>query len=354
VPQISIVTGTSAGGGCYSPALTDFVVMTERASMFLTGPKVVREVTGEDVSAEELGGSRVHEVNGVCQFVVPSEIDAAVLARQLLSYLPQSAWDPPPRAESQPPLVENPGACVPRESFRIYDVRDVVRGIVDGAGFFEGAFLEVGRKWARNMVTGFARLEGRPVGIVANQPRYLGGVIDTAAAQKAADFVRTCNAFGIPLVVLVDTPGFMPGTKQESAGVIRHGAKLLHAFAEATVPKVTVVLRQAYGGGYITMNSDQLGADLTFAWPRAKIGIMGPSQAVGIIHRRRIAEAEDPELERGRLAGLYAEEHQVAWAAARDGVIDEIVSPSETRGRLCFALEALSGKRGAGNVPGRR
>jgi acetyl-CoA carboxylase carboxyltransferase component len=340
VPQISVVTGTSAGGGVYSPALTDFVVMTHHASMFLTGPKVVGEVTGERVSAEELGGTRVHERNGVCQFVVPNEVDGAVLARDLLSYLPQNAWESPPESEPQDAITDNPGACVPRETSRVYDVRQVVRGIVDA-----GILLEVAPKWARNIVTGFARVDGRPVGVVANQARYLGGVIDAAASQKAARFVRTCNAFGLPIIVLVDTPGFMPGTKQEGAGVIRHGAKLLHAFAETRVPTVTVILRQAYGGGYITMNSKDLGADFAFAWPRAAIGIMGSKQAVGIIHKRQIAAADDPHAEIERLAEAYSAEHQGAWAAARDGVIDEVVLPAETRPRLCAALGALSSKR---------
>jgi methylmalonyl-CoA decarboxylase subunit alpha len=349
VPQISIVSGICAGGGCYSPALTDFVVMVKDAAMFLTGPQVVSEVTGEAVSVEELGGPRVHEQNGVCQFVAPSAIDAAVLARDILSYLPQNAWEAPRRTDSEEPLSDNPGACIPREPGRAYDVRDVAGGIVDG-----GIFLEVAPRWARNIVTGFARIDGRAVGIVANQPRYIGGVLDSAAAQKAARFVRTCNAFNVPLVVLVDTPGFMPGSRQESAGIIRHGAKLLHAFAEATVPKITVVIRQAYGGGYITMNSEDLGADLTYAWPRARIGIMGPSQAVGIIHRREIQAADDPEQERARLAELY-EERQFALAAARQGVIDEVILPSETRTRLAAALNALAAKvgsrGGAGNIP---
>jgi acetyl-CoA carboxylase carboxyltransferase component len=339
VPQISIMTGTCAGGGCYSPALTDLLIMTSDSSMFLTGPKVVREVTGEDVSAAGLGGTRVHERNGVCEFVVPDEISGALLARDLLTFLPQNAWEAPPRYEPQPPPTDNPGACVPREHKRVYDVREVVRGFVDG-----GQLLEVAAKWARNVVTGFARLDGRSVGIVANQPRYLGGVLNSPASQKAARFVRLCNAYGVPLIVLVDTPGFMPGTREESAGVIRHGAKLLHAFSEASVPKLTVVLRQAYGGGYITMNSKDLGADFTFAWPRATIGIMGARQAVGIIHKRAIAAADDPRAEVDRLADKYAAEQQGAWIAARDGVIDEVILPAETRARLCAALAALATK----------
>ena len=349
VPQISIVSGTCAGGGCYSPALTDFVLMLKDAAMFLTGPQVVSEVTGETITAEELGGPRVHEKNGVCQLVAPTAIDAAVLARELLSYLPQSAWERPPLREPEDAISDNPGACIPREPGRSYDVRDVATAIVDG-----GVFLELAPKWARNIVTGFARIDGRSVGVIANQPRYIGGVLDSGAAQKGARFVRTCNAFNVPLVVLVDTPGFMPGSRQESAGIIRHGAKLLHAFAEATVPKITVVIRQAYGGGYITMNSEDLGADLTYAWPRARIGIMGPRQAVGIIHRREIQAADDPEQERDRLADLY-QERQFALSAARQGVIDEVILPSETRPRLSAALHALAAKvgasGGAGNIP---
>ncbi|HEX8053637.1 MAG TPA: acyl-CoA carboxylase subunit beta [Thermoleophilaceae bacterium] len=350
VPQISIVTGSSAGGGCYSPALTDFVVMTKGTSMFLTGPGVVREVTGEVVTPGDLGGHKVHSRNGVCQFVADTDLDAAVLARVLLSYLPQSAWERPPELEPSPPAAGDPGAYIPRESSQIYDVREVANRIVDG-----GSLLEVSPRWARNMVTAFARLGGMSVGIVANQPRYLGGVIDAAASEKGARFVRTCNAYGIPLVVLVDTPGFMPGTKQESAGVIRRGAKLLYAFIEAEVPKVTVVVRQAYGGGFITMNSKELGADFSFAWPRATIGIMGARQAVGITHRREIAAADDPREELRVLAERYVTEHQSAQAAARDGVVDELLAPSETRERLIAALGAMRSKPGgqgrSGNIP---
>ena len=244
----------------------------------------------------------------------------------------------------------DPAALVPESPRKVYDVRDVIRALVDNA-----EMLEVSARWARNMVTAFCRIDGRAVGVIANQPWYLGGVIDAAASQKAAKFVRTCNAYGVPLVVLVDTPGFLPGTKQEGLGVIRHGAKLLHAFAEAVVPKVTVVLRKAYGGGFITMNSKDLGADLALAWPDAQIGIMGPKQAVGIVHKRAIAAADDPEREHDRLADEYAAEHVSAVAAAREGFIDELVSPQETRRRLSGALTALSGAgeygNGGGNIP---
>jgi acetyl-CoA carboxylase carboxyltransferase component len=241
----------------------------------------------------------------------------------------------------------NPGDRVPEAARKVYDVRDVIRAIVDNE-----EMLEVSSRWARNMVTAFCRIDGRAVGVIANQPWYLGGVLDAAASQKAAKFVRTCNAFGVPLVVFVDTPGFLPGTKQEGLGVIRHGAKLLHAFAEAVVPKVTVVLRKAYGGGFITMNSKDLGADLALAWPDAQIGIMGAKQAVGIVHKRDIAAADDPDAEHDRLAEAYAADHVSAAVAAREGFVDELVAPGDTRRRLAGALAALSGAGGYGNGGG--
>jgi acetyl-CoA carboxylase carboxyltransferase component len=347
VPQISIITGTSAGGGCYSPALTDFVIMTEAASMFLTGPAVVREVTGEDTTPAQLGGARVHERNGVAQFVVDSDVDSIFLLRDLLGYLPQNAWSTAPRCAPREPEGADPGAVVPLDGRQAYDVRDAIAGIVDGA-----SVLEVAPRWAQNLVTAFARIDGRPVGIVANQPRHLGGVLDADAAQKGGRCVRMCNAFGIPLVVLVDTPGFLPGTQQEQIGVIRHGAKLLHAFAEATVPRYTVVLRKAFGGAYITMNSRDLGADAVFAWSRAELGIMGAQQAVGIVSRREMAAAEDPAAERMRLADAYAARHLAAGAAARGGHVDEVIRPGETRERLALALslEAPGARGGRGTV----
>ena len=338
VPQISVIAGTSAGGGSYSPALTDFVVMTREAAMFLTGPAVVREVMGEDVSAADLGGTRVHERNGVCHAVVEDDHAAARHVRDLIAHLPQHAGEPAPVAPPQPPLPGDPGDVVPAEDRRVYDVRDVLARVLDG-----GALLEVQPRWARNVVCGFARLEGRSVGVVANQPRHLGGVMDADSAQKAARFVRTCNTFNVPLLVFVDTPGFMPGTRQEQAGVIRHGAKLLHAFAEGDVPKLTVVLRKAFGGAYITMNSRDLGAHLAFAWPQAQVGIMGPKQAVGIIHRRALAAAPDPEAEHDRLAEDYAADHLGAAVAAGDGHVDEIIDPRATRSRLAWGLATLAG-----------
>ncbi len=340
VPQISIITGLSAGGGAYSPALTDWVVMTEDSSMFLTGPGVVREALGEEVTAAELGGRRVHERNGVCHFVTPTDADAAELARELLGYLPSHRDLPVPEAEPIGPAYGDPGAFVPVQARKVYDVRDVIAAVVDG-----GEMLEVAAGWARNIVTAFARIDGRTVGVIANQPRYLGGVLDTSSSEKGARFVTKCNQFGVPLLVLVDTPGFMPGTRQESAGVIRLGATLVHAFAEATVPRVTVILRKSFGGAFITMNSKDLGADYVFAWPQAEIGVMGAKPAVGIIHRRELAVAEDPEAERDALARRYAESHLRPQVAAAAGYIDELIEPAQTRARVAWALRSLRGAR---------
>jgi acetyl-CoA carboxylase carboxyltransferase component len=340
VPQISVVSGNSAAGGAYSPALTDIVLMTEDASMFLTGPGVVREALGEDVDAATLGGRRVHERNGVCHLVERDDAAAAARVRSLLRYLPSSASEPPPLAVPEGPASPDPGAAVPVEQRRVYDVRDALDGIVDA-----GSLLELCPRWARNMVTTLARIDGRPVGVVANQPRYLGGVIDAVAAEKAARFIGFCDSFGLPLIAVVDTPGFMPGTRQERAAVIRHGASLLRAWASASVPKLTVVLRKAYGGAYIAMNSRDLGSDLVLAWPGAELGIMSARAAVGIVHRRELAAAEDVSSELTRLADVYAGEHLRAAAAASAGHIDEIVEPEHTRERLAWALRTLSGSR---------
>ncbi len=340
VPQISIVSGLSAGGGAYSPALTDWVVMTEQSSMFLTGPGVVREALGEDVDAEQLGGTRVHQRNGVCHLVAQDDLHSTQLARELLSYLPSHRDLPLPAVEPGPPGGYDPGALVPREPRQVYDVRTVIRELVD-----HGDLLEISAGWARNLVTAMARLDGRPVGVIANQPRYFGGVLDAASAEKGARFVSKCNSFGIPLLVLVDTPGYMPGTRQEAAGVIRHGASLVHAFAEATVPRVTVILRKAFGGAYITMNSKDLGADYVFAWPEAEIGVMGATPAVGVIHRRELAAAQDPDAERDRLARHYAEHQLRTQVAASAGHIDELIIPSDTRARLAWAFASVAGAR---------
>jgi acetyl-CoA carboxylase carboxyltransferase component len=340
VPQISVISGLSAGGGAYSPALTDWVIMTEESSMFLTGPGVVRDALGETVTATELGGTRVHQKNGVCHFVEPSSLEAALLARDLLGYLPSHRDVAAPETTVRPASGGDPGACVPVQARRVYDIRDVITCVTDG-----GEFLEVSAGWARNLVTGFARIDGRSVGIIANQPRYLGGVLDAATSQKGARFVSKCNAFGIPLVVLVDTPGFMPGSKQESQGVIRFGASLVHAFAEATVPRVTVILRKAFGGAFITMNSKDLGADCVYAWPQAEMGVMGAKPAVGIVHRRELAAAPDPDAARERLAADYAHNHLRSEVAVRAGYVDEIITPMETRSRLAWSLRSLEGAR---------
>jgi len=350
VPQISVVSGASAGGGAYAPALGDLVIMTRDASLFLTGPAVIAEVLGEEVDAVSLGGPRVQAANGVAHFVVDDELAGATLARRLLGYLPSAPGDPLPMNATVPPADESPDATVPADPRRVYDVRAVIAGLMDG-----GSWLEYGQRWARNIVCGWARLEGRPIGLVANQPRSLGGVLDAEAAQKAARFVRTCHLFGLPLVALVDTPGFLPGTAQERAGVIRHGAKLVHAFAEARVPKLSVILRKSFGGAHIAMNSKQLGAQLVLAWPRATLGVMGAEQAVGLIHRRQLAGVPDPVRRRRELADAYAAEHLSAARAAELGFVDQVIDPDETRDRLAGALQLLDrapiGSPVAGNIP---
>ena len=338
VPQISVLSGVSAGGGAYSPALTDFVVMTEEARMFLTGPQIVREALGEEVSMEDLGGPRLHSRNGVCQVAVGDEAEAVAATRRLLGLLPSAIGEQARGVMSSARLAgrthhspSDPGAAVPAEPRQVYDVRDVAAAVCDAESVFE-----LSPRWAPNMVTSLAAIEGRTVGVVANQPRSLGGVIDAAGAEKAALFVAMCDRFRVPLVVLVDTPGFMPGRRQEEAGVIRHGASLLRAFAAATVPKLTVVLRKAYGGAAITMNSRDLGADVVFSWPGAEIGIMAARQAVGIVHRREIEAGAEGA--RDQLADAYAAEHLTAAAAAAAGFVDEVIEPAETRDRLAFAL----------------
>jgi acetyl-CoA carboxylase carboxyltransferase component len=340
VPQVSVVSGASAGGGAYSPALTDLILMTEDAAMFLTGPGVVRDALGEDVDAVSLGGPRVHERNGVCHLVVSDEAAAAARVRAILSYLPSASGEATSMALAREPELPDPGAVVPAEPRSAYDIRLPMRAIFDA-----GSLLELCPRWARNVVTALARLDGRPVGVIANQPRHLGGVLDAEASDKAARFIGFCTSFGLPIVAVVDTPGFMPGSRQERAGVIRHGASLVRAFAAARVPKLTVVLRKAYGGAYITMNSRDLGADLVLAWPGAELGIMSGRAAVGIVNRRELRIAADPELERTSLADAYAAEHLRAEAAAVAGFVDELVEPGETRARLAGALRTLARAR---------
>ena len=334
IPQISIIGGVSAGGGAYSPALTDFVIMTSDARLFLTGPRVVAEAVGERVSMEQLGGPRVHASNGVAQIVTETEGDAVDRARELLGLLPRAIGQRPPAGPPLEPEIGDPGVTVPGNPRRVYDVRETVRAIVD-----RSSMLEVYARWGAGIFTGLARLNGRAIAVVANQPHRFGGVIDAEAAEKTAVFVNDCDRFGLPLAVLTDTPGFMPGLGQERAGVIRHGASLLRAFAAASVPKVTVIIRKAYGGAAITMNSRDLGADAVFAWPGAEIGIMSAGQAVGIVHRRSLDEA-GPDY-REQLVDQYSEEHLTAAAAAANGYVDEVIEPSATRESLDWAFSTL-------------
>jgi propionyl-CoA carboxylase beta chain len=343
VPQIALVLGACAGGAVYSPALMDFTVMTQEAAMFLTGPRVVRTVTGEDVDERSLGGPEVHaERSGCAHFIAGDDAEAFALVQELLAYLPASADAPLPQRAPQPPLPVDLGALVPDDPRRPYDVRDVVRGLVDA-----GEFLEVQRRFATNLVVGFARIDGSTVGIVANQAASLAGVLDLSASEKGARFVRLCDAYGIPLVVLEDTPGFLPGARQEAEGIIRRGAGLLAAFADATVPRVTVVLRKAYGGAYIVMNSRSLGADAVLAWPGAEMAVLGAEGAADVIFRRQLAA--EPE-RRGELVEQYRREAVGVQAAANRGSVDEIIDPDETRDALVGLLRSLRDGRPRGFV----
>ena len=330
VPMISVVSGPCAGGAAYSPALGDFVVMTQEAVMFLTGPKIIEKVTRETISSHDLGGHKVHGANGVAQLVARDDVHAAELVRTLLLHLPDTVGGAAPPLPPGDALIPDPASALPASDRQVYDVRDVAAGLLDG-----GSLLEMSARWARNLVVGFGHVRGRPVGVIANQPRHLGGCLDAAASEKGAWFVDTCDRFGLPLVVLADTPGFLPGATQERAGVLRHGASLLRAFSRAQVPRVTVTLRQAYGGAHIVMNSRDLGATMTFAWPGARIGVMGAQQAVELVRRREIAAGADPVA----LADEYATEHLPVRVAADAGFIDEVVEPRETRDRIAHVLE---------------
>ncbi|MDI3297699.1 MAG: acyl-CoA carboxylase subunit beta [Bacillota bacterium] len=345
IPQVSVILGPCAGGAVYSPALTDVVVMVEGTSqMFITGPDVIRAVTGEEITFEELGGARAHYTkSGVAHLVAPDDRAALELVRRLLGYLPANNIEDPPRAEPQEPDPQAAAgleAVVPEDPNRPYDVRRVIDGLVDA-----GSWLELQGGFAQNAVTGLARLSGRVVGVVANQPRTLAGTLDIDASDKIARFVRLCDAFNIPLVTLVDTPGYLPGRAQEHGGIIRHGAKVLYAYAEATVPKVSVILRKAYGGAYIAMCCRGLGADVAWAWPSAEIAVMGPEGAANIIYRREIEAAEEPAAERSRRVAEYRERLANPFVAAERGFVDEVILPGETRSRLIGALEALADKR---------
>jgi propionyl-CoA carboxylase beta chain len=357
IPQISAIMGPCAGGAVYSPALTDFIFMVRNSSyMFVTGPDVVKSVTHEEVSFEELGGAEVHaSTSGVCHYVADSEADCLGLIRVLLSFLPQNNMEDPPFVPSQDDRLRTETALdtiVPKDPSKPYDVRDIIRLIVD-----DGDFFELHETYAQNIVIGFARLGGHSVGIVANQPAVLAGVLDINASDKAARFVRLCDSFNVPLVTFVDVPGFMPGTAQEHGGIIRHGAKLLYAYCEATVPKITVVTRKAYGGAYDVMSSKHIRGDLNLAWPGAELAVMGPEGAVNIIFRKELAEVEDPEARKAELVAEYREKFANPYIAASRGYLDAVIEPRHTRPRVINALEMLSNKRDAnpakkhGNIP---
>ena len=343
VPQISIICGPCAGGAAYSPALTDFIIQTRDGLMFITGPAVIRQVTGEVVSAAELGGPRAQmSKSGVVHFVAENDVDAIDICRRLLSFLPSHNLEDPPRVEPDDEGLYNPelNEIIPEEPKAGYDVREVITRLVDRADF-----LEVQAEFARNVVVGFGRVRGRTAGLIANQPAVLAGALDIDASDKAAAFVRFCNAFNIPLITLVDIPGFLPGVQQEYGGIIRHGAKLLFAYSAATVPKVTVILRKAYGGGYIAMCAKDLGADCIVAWPSAEIAVMGAEAAVEIVFHRELAQAAECEKKRLELIKQYRDTFYTPYVAAGHGLVDDIIEPAQTRGYIADALDALSTKR---------
>ena len=357
VPQISAIMGPCAGGACYSPAMTDFIFMVENSSyMFITGPEVIRTVTYEEVTAEKLGGAEsCNSRSGVAHFASPNERESLHTIRELLSFLPSNNMeDPPLRPTSDDPnrRDEKLNSLIPNNPSKPYDIKDLIKAVVD-----ENYFLEVHKDFARNMVVGFARLGGRTVGIVANQPAYLAGVLDIDASVKGGRFVRFCDCFNIPIVTFVDVPGFLPGTVQEYGGIIRHGAKLLYAYCEATVPKISVITRKAYGGAYVVMSSQKIRGDVNLAYPTAEIAVMGPDGAVNIIFRNAIGKAANPQTERERLVAEYRQTFANPFKAAELGYIDEIIMPADTRPRLIRALDMLQNKREKnppkkhGNIP---
>ena len=357
IPQISLILGPCAGGAVYSPAITDFIFMVKGVGqMFITGPDVIKAVTGEEVTHEELGGAMSHAAkSGVGHFALENEQECFQQVRRLLSFLPSNNMEDPPLLDpTDDPnrLVEELASVVPEDPAKPYDMGGVIAAVVDHRDF-----LEVHQHFARNIIVGFARLNGRPVGIVAQQPSYLAGVLDIDASVKAARFVRFCDAFNIPLVTFADVPGFLPGTTQEYGGIIRHGAKLLYAYSEATVPKVSVVTRKAYGGAYVAMSSKHLRGDINYGWPTAEVAVMGPDGAVSIISREEIAQSQDPEATRQKLIAEYKEKFANPFIAASRGFIDDVIDPRETRPKLIHALEMLQSKRESlpakkhGNIP---
>jgi acetyl-CoA carboxylase carboxyltransferase component len=357
VPQLSVILGPCAGGAVYSPAITDFTIMVEGTSyMFVTGPNVVKAVTHEDVDAETLGGATTHTTqSGVAHLAAPDEASALASARQLLAFLPQNNLADAPSFSTTDPvdrMDETLDSIIPDDPAKPYDMHGVIERIVD-----DGAFTEIQPGWAQNIITGFARLNGRSIGVVAQQPAVLAGALDIAASTKAARFVRTCDCFNVPLLTLVDVPGFLPGVGQEHGGIIRHGAKLLYAYCEATVPKITVITRKAYGGAYDVMSSKHVRGDINLAWPTAEIAVMGAEGAVNILYRDEIASSDDASATRERLVSEYEERFANPYVAAARGYVDDVIRPSETRPRLIAALEMLADKRDTnppkkhGNIP---
>jgi len=355
IPQISVIMGPCAGGAVYSPAITDFIFMVANTSqMFITGPQVIKAVTGEDVSTEELGGAMTHnQTSGVANFVAQDEEECLNMIRQLLEFIPQNNLSDPPRVESREPQFDGEiHRLVPESPNKQYDVRDVIKAIVDNS-----ELLEVHRYFAENVVTGFARIDGRSVGIIANQPRVLAGCLDINGSDKISRFVRFCDAFNIPMITFVDVPGFLPGTGQEHGGIIRHGAKILYAYSEATVPKISIILRKAYGGAYVAMCSRSIGADIALAWPNAEIAVMGPEGAANIIFREDISNAENPDEIRGQKITEYREKFANPYIACSKGMVDDVIEPWNTRGRLIQSLNMLASKRESrpgkkhGNIP---
>ncbi|MDR0847704.1 MAG: acyl-CoA carboxylase subunit beta [Propionibacteriaceae bacterium] len=343
VPQVSVICGPCAGGAAYSPALTDFIIQTRKAHMFITGPNVIKQVTGEDVTQDDLGGADAHmQKSGVIHFVADDDDQALLIAQKLLSFLPQNNTEDPPIVDADPVVTPDLSLrdIVPLEGTKGYDVREVIRKISDHADF-----LEVHAEYAKNIVVGFGRINGRSVGYVANQPSAMAGVLDINASDKGSRFIRFCDSFNIPIVTLVDVPGFLPGVAQEHGGIIRHGAKLLFAYSACTIPLVTVVLRKAYGGAYLAMGCRDLGADAAFAWPTAEIAVMGAEGAAAVVFAREIKAAEDPDARRAELIEDYRDTFSTPFMAASRGLVDEIIDPAETRAKIAFALEQLAGKR---------
>ena len=357
IPQISAIMGPCAGGAVYSPALTDYIFMVRNSSyMFVTGPDVVKTVTHEEVSFEELGGADTHaSISGVCHYVAENESDCLYMIRLLLSYLPQNNMEDPPFIATSDDRLRTEEALdhlIPDDPSKPYDMRDVIKHVVD-----DGVYFEVHEQYAQNIVTCFARLGGHSVGIIANQPNVLAGVLDINSSDKAGRFVRFCDSFNLPLITFVDVPGFLPGTGQEHGGIIRHGAKLLYAYCEATVPKITVITRKAYGGAYDVMSSKHIRGDLNLAWPTAELAVMGPDGAVSIIFRKELSEAKDPEARKAELVAEYREKFAHPYIAANRGYIDDVIEPRFTRQRLINGLEMLTNKRDSnpakkhGNIP---